>query len=77
MIQPNVRIARKIRTEQGAVIRVELLGSWFVRPESARLMSIIREQLAGAREMEPEAEWTLQARGEQRDWHDWPEGLVQ
>lgn len=77
-IVPNVRIVRKIReTPSSPVYRVELLGSWFVKPENTRLMSIIREQLAGAREMEPEAEWTLQARGEERGWHDWPDGPVQ
>ena len=66
MNQPNVRITRKIRTEQGAIIRTEVGGSWFSPPIS---LDYIKRQLADFQSEEPQAGWTLEYQGTERNWH--------
>lgn len=73
---PNVRISRKIRTEQGTVIRIELLGSWFVHPGAASnlnspKMAYILRTLASAQIEEPKMGWTLETQGTTGPWHHW------
>jgi hypothetical protein len=64
----NVRIARKLATLEGAVIRWEVLGEFFSPPFS---LDYIRRQLAEAQAEEPYAGWELQTRGTGRAWHKW------
>ena len=72
MTQTTVRIARKVRTEQGAIIKTEVLGEWFVSPDQyprSDRMSYIRKTLAEARQEEPNLGWTLESRGSHFSWH--------
>jgi hypothetical protein len=66
----NVRIARRIRTIEGALIRVEVLGEFFHPPMP---LDYIRRQLALAQAEEPHAGWTLETRGTERGWRPWEE----
>lgn len=80
--RPNVRIAWHVRgpatamkqsgvvvTMPGAVIKIEVAGSWFSPPVT---MSYINKQLQGMRAEEPEADWQLEFRGENTDWRATP-----
>lgn len=68
MSTPNVRIARQIRTDQGAIIKTEVAGSWCVPPFP---MDFIKRELTALQTEEPNAGWKLQARGTDSPWHDW------
>lgn len=70
---PNVRIARKIRTELGVIIKTELLGSWIVCPEewpNSPKADYIRRTLSECQQEEPSFGWTLEFQGTDRSWHE-------
>jgi len=72
MTHTTIRIARPIRTSQGALIRTEVLGEWFVRPEewpNSGKMPYIRQQLVNAQAEEPGLDWHLETRGTDVSWH--------
>lgn len=68
----NVRIARKIRSEQGVILRVEDAGGWIVNPEefpNSPKMTYIRKTLKEFQEEEPNAGWDIECRGTESGWH--------
>ena len=69
----NIRIARKIKTTEGALIRTEVLGGWIVGakewPKSPKAVEI-RRILNVVKTEEPKAGWTLEFRGTERSWHE-------
>lgn len=74
MTQTNVRVARPIRTAQGALIRTEVLGEMFCNPHTEqgnRNLAKLRSDLEYAQAEEPEAGWRLEARGIMTNWHPW------
>lgn len=68
MSAPNVRIVRQVRTDQGALIKTEVAGSWFSPPMS---VDWIKKELKAFQTEEPQAGWKLQAHGTENGWHDW------
>ena len=71
-MNPNIRIARKVRTAQGAIIKTEVAGSWIVRPEEypkSPKMDYIRRELAAIQSEEPNLGWTLETKGTETLWH--------
>lgn len=69
---PNIRIARKVRTSQGVIIKTEVAGSWIVRPEEypkSPKMDYIRRELSAILEEEPNLGWTLETKGDETLWH--------
>lgn len=72
VIMTTMRIARQIRTAQGAIIRTEVGGEFYVRPEeypNSPKMDLVRRTLAGYLEEEPGLDWHLESRGTERSWH--------
>ncbi len=66
----NVRIARRIRTAQGALIRVEVGGGWIVSEgDPLGLIPRAESDLIEFQSEEPDAGWQLEFRGSERDWH--------
>jgi hypothetical protein len=72
MTMTTMRIVRQIRTEQGAIIRTEVGGEFYVRPEdypTSPIMDRVRSTLAAYQEEEPGRDWHLESRGTERSWH--------
>lgn len=66
---PNVRIARRIRSEQGVILKTEIGGSWIVHPGDKAKLEYIRRELAVFQAEEPDAGWTLEGQGTDVSWH--------
>jgi hypothetical protein len=72
MYQTTIRVARPIRTNAGALIKMEVAGEWFVRteewPKSGKADQV-RRVLADCQSEEPNVGWCLQSRGTETSWH--------
>jgi hypothetical protein len=69
----NVRIARKIRTEQSAIIKTEIGAEWIVLPSewpNSPKADYIRNLLALCQSEEPDLGWVLEFRGTESNWHE-------
>ena len=67
MNEPNVRFASHVRRE---------FHSTYCDPSDAAKKEKLKKDLAEYRELEPNAEWHLETRGTQTEWHDWWTELV-
>ena len=69
---PNIRLARQIRTPEGAIIRTEVGGAWIIPPDSPdfrKRLDYVKLQLQFARDEEPELDWHIETCGTERPWH--------
>lgn len=64
----NARIVRHVRTPQGALIKTEIGGEFFVPPFTE---AYLRKELQGFQGDEPNAEWILETRGTESNWREW------
>lgn len=46
-------------------------GRWYVKPNDARMLDYVKQQLAEHQTAEPSVDWHLETRGIGRGWHRW------